>query len=333
MPLSAAIDIGSNTIRLLIGNVRDNKIEHVFYERKITRLAEGISQSKILKDEHIEASIAVLKEFSSIIQRQGVKAIRAVATSALRETYNSEIFIRKVFADTGISIEVISGEKEAELILKGILSSFPDLSFPDSSLIIDIGGGSTEWIFCKGRYPIDMGSLPIGVVKLHENFIKTDPISEANISELSREILTFLEILKKRIGHQVNPVRKSFSNGVNRKTCFIGTAGTFTTLASIDLKLKTYSREKIHLHGIPLSRLRDMSRRLLALPLRERKKVAGLEPERADLIIPGIQFTINAMEFFKFDELMVSDYGLLEGVLLDTLEERNEKNIQETHKP
>ncbi|MEW6162393.1 MAG: Ppx/GppA phosphatase family protein [Nitrospirota bacterium] len=324
MPLSAAIDIGSNTIRLLIGNVRDNKIEHVFYERKITRLAEGISQSKILKDEHIEASIAVLKEFSSIIQRQGVKSIGVVATSALREAHNSEIFIRKVFADTGISIEVISGEKEAELILKGVFSSIPDFSPLTShfSLIIDIGGGSTEWILCKGRYPVDMGSLPIGVVKLHENFIKTDPVSGANISELSREILTFLEILKKRIGHQVN-----------RKTCFIGTAGTFTTLASIDLKLGTYSREKIHLHRIPLSRLRDMSRRLLALPLNERKNVVGLEPGRADLIIPGIQFTINIMESFKFDELIVSDYGLLEGVLLKTLKKRNEKNIPETPKP
>jgi exopolyphosphatase/guanosine-5'-triphosphate,3'-diphosphate pyrophosphatase len=307
--LFAAIDVGSNTIRLLIGNVRNHRIEDVLYERKITRLAEGINQDRILRDERIEASLSVLREFSDLIQRQGVKTVRAVATSALRESYNADIFLRRVLADTGISIEVISGEKEAELTIKGILSSFPDSSLIicHSSLIIDIGGGSTEWILCEGKNPVDMGSIPIGVIKLHENFIKTDPVSEADISALSRGTLSSLEILKRKARHHID-----------RKTCFIGTAGTFTTLASLDLQLGTYSREKIHLHRIPLSRLYGMRKRLLALPLRERKNVVGLEPERADLIIPGIQFTINIMESFSFDEVTVSEYGLLEGVLLET---------------
>lgn len=323
MFLSAVIDVGSNTIRLLIGYVKDNRVEDVLYERKITRLAEGINQDKILKAGCIETSIAVLKEFSSIIQSHGVKTVRAVATSALREAYNAGIFIRRVLDDTGISIEVISGEKEAELTLKGILSSLPDsLITHNSTFIIDIGGGSTEWILCKGKDPVDMGSIPVGVIKLHENFIKTDPVSKADISALNRKILSFLEILKRRISHHIN-----------RKTNFIGTAGTFTTLASVDLQLEMYSREKIHLHRIPLSRLRDMGKRLLALLLRERKNVVGLEAGRADLIIPGIQFTINIMESFNFDELIVSDYGLLEGVLLETLKERDGKNIPEARKP
>ncbi|MEW6675657.1 MAG: Ppx/GppA phosphatase family protein [Nitrospirota bacterium] len=308
MPLRAAIDIGSNTIRLLIGNVKDNRIEHVFSDRKITRLAEGVAQTGRLKDENIKASIAVLKEFSSIISGYKVRCVKAVATSALREAYNSDIFIEKVFADTGISTEVISGKKEAGLILKGILSSIPDFSLLTShfSLIIDIGGGSTEWILCKGTRPVDIGSIPIGVIKLDRSFIKTDPISEVDITELNREIVSFLDSLKIRI-----------EKHIDRNTRLIGTAGTFTTLASIDLGLETYSRERIHLHRIPLSRLQDISKKLLALTLKERKNVKGLEPERADLIIPGIQFTINIMECFKFDELTVSDYGLLEGVLLD----------------
>jgi len=321
--LSAVIDVGSNTIRLLIGNVKDNRIEDVLYERKITRLAERINQDRILKAGRIEASIAVLKEFSSIIQSYGVKTVRAVATSALREAHDAGVFIRRVLDDTGISIEVISGEKEAEFTLKGILSSLPDsLITHNSTFIIDIGGGSTEWILCKGKDSVDMGSIPIGVIKLHENFIKTDPVSEADISALNREVLSFLEILKRRISHHIK-----------RKTNFIGTAGTFTTLASVDLQLEMYSRGKIHLHRIPLSRLYDMGKRLLALPLRERENVVGLEAGRADLIIPGIQFTINIMESFNFDELIVSDYGLLEGVLLETLKERDEKNIPEARKP
>lgn len=320
MPLSASIDIGSNTLRLLIGNINYNynKIEHIFSDRKITRLAEGVAETGILKNENIEASIAVLKEFSSTIIRYKVKRVKAVATSALREASNSNIFLKRASADTGIPIEVISGEKEAELILKGVFSSIPDseLRTMNSELIIDIGGGSTEWIFCKGKNLIDMGSVPIGVIKLCK-IIKTDPVSEADIRELNREIISILEGLKIKIGQHIE-----------RNTLLIGTAGTFATLASIDLGLETYSRERIHLHRIPLRRLRDISRRLLALPMKERKNIRGLEPQRADLIIPGIQFTINTMEYFNFNELIVSDYGLLEGALLEI-----EKDIPETIRP
>ena len=323
MPLSAAIDAGSNTIRLLIGNCKNGRIEHIVYERRITRLAEGITRSGVLRDDRVDASVAVLKEFSSLIERNGVKTVRAVATSALREAFNSKVFIEKVLTDTGISINVISGEKEAELTLKGVLLSFPEsvLNMYHSLLIMDIGGGSTEWIFCRGKNPVGMGSIPIGVIKLLENCIKTDPVSETDISALNRDIFSSVEILKKDIGNQVE-----------KKTCFVGTAGTFSTLASLDLHLKTYSREKIHLHRIPLDRLLDIRNRLAALPVKERMNVAGLEPGRADLIIPGIQFTINLMENFAFDELIVSDYGLLEGVLLEALEEGDEKDIPEACK-
>ena len=319
----AAIDIGSNTIRLLIGNVRDKSINDILYERRITRLAEGVSQFGNLRPENIEASLLVLREFSSLIERKGVKAICAIATSALREANNANIFIEKVRSDTGISIKVISGEKEAELTMKGILLSFSNSSFMSyPSLIFDIGGGSTEWILCRGMHNVGMGSIPLGVVKLHERFIKSDPVSGTDVLELEKEILAQLGILKEKIGHHIS-----------KKTIFVGTAGTFTTLAAIDLKLEIYDREKVHLHRIPLSRLNNMRERLFALLLEERKRVKGLEPGRADLIIPGIQFTIRTMELFKFEELIVSEYGLLEGLLLEAIQEKNEKGIPETLKP
>lgn len=311
MPLFASIDIGSNTLRLLIGNIiniNTNRIGHVFSDRKITRLADGIKETGRLKEENIERSIAVLKEFSSVILKHKVKRVKAVATSALREASNSDIFLKRAYTETDISIEVISGEKEAELILKGVFSSLPDQSpithYP--SLIIDIGGGSTEWILCNGKHLINMGSVPIGVIKLNRNLIKSGPVSEPDIAELDREITSFLDGLKNKIGQHID-----------KHTCFIGTAGTFTTLASIDLELETYSKERIHLHRISLGRLQDIRKKLLSLTLRERKNIKGLEPQRADLIIPGIQFTINTMEYFNFNELIVSDYGLLEGALLE----------------
>ena len=324
MSLLASIDIGSNTIRLLIGKIEDNRIIDVISERKITQLGNRIHETGRLQDRNIEASIAVLKEFSSLISRHGVAYVKAVATSALREAYNSDIFIQKVFDDTGISIQVISGEKEAELTLKGILSSLPDSSSKAhrSLLIVDIGGGSTEWILYGDRHLVDIVSIPIGVIKLTGNFIKTDPISEDDITALNNKIASCLGALNIRLGQHIE-----------KDTCFIGTAGTFTTIASIDLGLETYSREKIHLHIVSLDRLQDMSKKLLRLPLNERKKVRGLEPERADLIIPGIQFTIKLMDFFKFNELTISDYGLLEGVLFELLKEMNEKNISEASEP
>ena len=321
MPVYASVDVGSNTIRLLVAEVKDNEIIDIFSDRKTTRLGNKVDQTGLLQDENMKASIDVLKEFSSLISKHGAKHVKAVATSALREASNSDIFIKEVFDATGISIEVISGEKEAELTLKGILSSLPDLGFSfalggqDSAFIVDIGGGSSEWILYRGQNNVDMGSISVGVIKLVQKYIKTDPISESDIHALKNEIIPALNDLKKEIGHHIN-----------KKTCFIGTGGTFTTIASIDQGLETYSREKIHLHRIPLSRLQDISKNLLDLPLGERKKVKGLEPGRADLIIPGILFTINIMDFFALNELRISDYGILEGVLLE-LKETNEKNI------
>lgn len=312
MSILAAIDVGSNTIRLLIREVKENSIKDVIYERRITRLAEGVDISGLLLPENIENSLSAIKDFYSLIQKKGVETTRAIATSALREAKNADIFKEKVLSDTGISIEVISGEKEAELTLKGVLSSFLHSSLVSHpSLIFDIGGGSTEWILCKDMNPLGMGSIPIGVVKLYERFIKSDPISESDISELEREILLHLKKVYERI-----------KDYISNDTIFIGTAGTFTTIASVDLRLEKYDREKIHLHRIPITRLYDMKKRLFSLSLDERKRVEGLEQGREDLIIPGLQFTINIMDFFKFKDLIVSEYGILEGVLLEIYQDK-----------
>jgi exopolyphosphatase/guanosine-5'-triphosphate,3'-diphosphate pyrophosphatase len=318
MSLLASIDIGSNTLRLLIGKISGNRIIDVFSDRKITRLGNRVDETGKLQDENIEASIAAMNEFSSVISQHGVRHVKAVATSALREASNADAFIKRVFGATGLPIEVISGEKEAELTLKGVLSSLPETESvtPGSSLIIDIGGGSTEWILYMDRDHIEMGSIPIGVIRLTQKFLKNDPVSEMDVIGLSSEITPIVEDLRKRIG----PL-------ISKDTRFIGTAGTFTTIASIDMELDGYYREKIHLYRLNLYRLKNMFKRLWNLPLYKRREIRGLEPERADLIIPGVLFTIKVMEFFGFAELVISDYGLLEGTLLELKETTNGKNI------
>jgi exopolyphosphatase / guanosine-5'-triphosphate,3'-diphosphate pyrophosphatase len=330
MSLLASIDVGSNTLRLLIGRIEDNKLIDIFSDRIITRLGNRVDQTGRLQDENIETSLSALKEFSAAISKHEVRHVKAVATSALREASNSDIFIKRVYDVTGISIEVIPGEKEAELTLRGILNSLPEPECRIPPLprwgmgegdrhpmfIVDIGGGSTEWILYRDQDHIDMGSIRIGVIKLSRYFLKTGPISEGELKIFDYKIVPVIEELKKR-------TRRLMSG----HTRFIGTAGTFTAIASIDLGLDVYSREKIHLHTITLSGLQALGKKLAALSLEERKKMKGLEPERADLIIPGIQFTIKIMKSLNFDELIISDYGLIEGALFDI-----EKNISETQK-
>jgi exopolyphosphatase/guanosine-5'-triphosphate,3'-diphosphate pyrophosphatase len=316
MPAYASIDVGSNTFRLLIAEVKEGKIIDIFSDRKITRLGNKVDQTGRLQDKNIEDSLKALQKFASIISKYNAGHIRAVATSALREASNSDIFIQRVHDETGIKINVISGEKEAELNLKGILSSFSDPDYLSKSLfIVDIGGGSTEWILYRGKHSVGMGSIPVGVIKLAGRFLRTDPVTDDDLKDMNKEILYVLKDLKPEI-----------ESLFNEKTEFIGTGGTFTTLASIDLSLDEYSREKIHMHQVSFNRLKKMSEFLLSLTLKEREKVRGLEPERADLIIPGLLFTINVMDFYHLTELTISDYGLLEGAILE-IEEIDEKSI------
>ncbi len=296
----ASIDVGSNTIRLLIGRVESGKVIRCKTEMVITRLASGIAETGLLNADNMGKSVSVMKVFSDIISADGISHIRAVGTSAVREAKNSEEFRQRVLSETGINIEVISGEEEAELTARGVMFDMPET---DSSFIVDIGGGSAEWIFCRNSAPVGMGTIPTGVVKLLDNHIKSDPPSKADILSLKKESDTVLGGLKTKIGHLINS-----------STVFIGTAGTITTLASIDIGLESYGHEKIHRHNISLKKLYDISGRLISIPLSERKKMLGLEPERADLIIPGILFTINGMYLFVVGNCLVSEYLRLCGL-------------------
>lgn len=339
MPFFSSIDVGSNTLRLLIGKFVDNRIIDVYSDRKITRLGSMVDQTQTLQPENIALSLQALREFSSVMKRYGVRHVKTVATSALREALNADMFIRRVWEDTGIRIEVISGEKEARLILKGILYTFSPAemkairplphAFPGESakgspphtlFIMDIGGGSTEWIVYEGEDRHIMGSLPAGVIKLARKCIRTDPVSKTDIEKLNHEIHNTLKTIGTELRHLIP-----------KSTLFIGTAGTFTTIAAVDLGLDSYSREKIHLHRIPLPRLIKMQSKFVRLPLEKRKKIQGLEPGRADLIIPGLQFTMNVMKLFRFRELIISDYGLLEGTLLE-MKESIEEGLPEAGK-
>jgi len=307
--VSAAIDIGSNTLRLLIGRLGDQRITRIFSDRRITRLAEGVRETGRLRHENMVRSLSVLEDFVRLMTHHNVTRIRALGTSALREASNSKEFITNVYEKTGISIDSISGLREAELTAKGVLLAFRDTN--ERSLIIDIGGGSTEWILCRKEMTSSLSSsIPVGVVNLHESFIISDPPSKRNVDSLEGEIDRWIMSVQSRISHDLSA-----------PTTLLGTGGTITTLAAIDLSLEHYVHEKVHMHTIPLKRLFDMRDLLLSLPLEERGKVRGLERGREDLIIPGILLTIRWCELLGFREIVVSDYGLLEGILKESRDE------------
>jgi len=314
----ASIDAGSNTIRMLVGALQCDGLSRLYLDRAVTRLAEGVRETGRLREDNMRRSLSVLREFSRKIERYGVTGVKAVGTSALREAENSREFIEVVLRDTGIRIEIISGDEEAKLTAKGVmlgLKKVTAVKFVDPLLIIDIGGGSTEWIIQQIGGP-SHGSISAGVVNLCERFMKTDPPSHDDISALNREIDLSLE---RGMLRQGTPGQVQHDISI---TGLIGTGGTITTLAAIDLGLEGYNPERLHGHTISLERLYNIRDRLISLPFKERQAIPGLEPERADLIIPGILLTIRIMEVAGLSEIMVSDYGLLEGIMITMLSRR-----------
>lgn len=309
----AAIDVGSNTIRLLIGTVSGGRLSRIYTEQKITRLARGLRHSGMLSNENMQSSLSVLSGFAGKISEHGASSIRAVGTSAIREAKNSRQFIDMLLHVAGINIETITGQEEALLTAKGVLSGFDELK--GEILIIDIGGGSTEWIVYNaddGPQNLHCGTVHVGVVNLYERFVSSDPPSTGDISALSKAIdSTFVYG-----SWGVNEDRPKFSS-------LIGTGGTITTLAAIDLGLRKYDHKRVHGYYISRERLVRMNDSLLRLTLKERMSIAGLEPERADLIIPGILLTIKLLDFFGFQGITVSDFGLLEGIIKEASDEKN----------
>lgn len=299
----SAIDIGSNTVRLLIGRVSGGIIEPILYDQRISRLAAGLHETGNLGELAMNDTITALSDFISEILRHGGKKIKAVGTSALRESRNSMEFLAEVKRRLGLEIEVIDGKTEARLTSLGVLSS-TNVAF-DTALIIDIGGGSTECIIAGMDETIHSNSIPIGVVKLHDLFIKSDPPTENEMKSLKER----LSIETSRL------LPLSLKEYLKGDTILIGTAGTATTIASIDIGQESYDREKVHMRRIELSAIEGMAKRLSSMTIGERRAVRGLDPGRVDLIIPGIYYIIGIMKHMGFNAMTVSDAGLLEGIL------------------
>ncbi len=302
--MRAVIDVGSNTIRMLVGEYCDGSITPHSYHRDIARLAGDFSRDTGLSEVAMQRAIATLKSYKNTILSQNVSAVRIVGTAALRRAGNRQLFLEEVFASTGLEIEVISGDEEALLTTIGVLSAVD--SAGDSFLVVDIGGGSTELICVVAGQVVLQKSYPLGVVRLCEE-CSSALERQSQIDEVVNQFIASLV--------EFNLVERQFR--------LIGTAGTITTLAAIHLQLKEYDAALVNNCVLSAGWLDEVKQQLEQLSVAQREQVAGMEPGRGDLIIPGIQILSAIMHKLSFTHLKVADAGLLEGVFLQMGKEKS----------
>ncbi len=300
---TASIDIGTNTVRLLIcENSSAATLNKLYIDRVITRLGEGFSQNRrYITQRTANRTISAIHDFAEIIKQYQATKIRAVATSVVRESENGPEFVRNAQAETGIKIDVISGDEEAELTVLGVLNSVQYNN--DECIIFDIGGGSTEYVHISGNKIVNKKSIKMGVVHLTEEFL---PIETQSLDEIAKLSLIIENILHKEL--------KDFHIEVKNEPFIIATAGTPTTLAAMELKLTKYEPELINNHILTSPWVYETLDRLIQIPVSDRAKIPGLEKGREDIIVTGTLILLKTMEMFSANELIVSDGGLLEGI-------------------
>ncbi len=302
----ASIDLGTNTIRLLVVEVAEDRgWRTLFQTQTVARLGEGLRRSGSLSEEAMERAVTVVAGFCGQARRFGVKQVLIVGTSAVREAINGPAFLDRLKRVTGEPVRVVAGEDEGRLTLLGVLHGLPALS--RALLLFDIGGGSTEFILARSREFVRARSLALGVVPLAERYGTTEPVDCVRYAELDREVRVQLarELGDLLAGH--------------RPDHLVGTAGTVTTLAALDQALPAYDSVKVHGYQLSRSRIEELLATLGRLSAAGRATLPCLEPGRADVIIPGIAICMATMDAFGFSSLVVSDYGLREGIIVDYL--------------
>jgi exopolyphosphatase/guanosine-5'-triphosphate,3'-diphosphate pyrophosphatase len=294
----AAIDFGTNTARLLIAERSSTGIVPVRVEREVVRLGGGFTDEHGLSVEACERGLACLHRFSEIISGYRVRQVRASATSAVRDAVNGGAFVDKVFQDTGINLVVIDGDAEARLTLKGVLSGLDSES--GMLVVLDVGGGSTEFVVSSYGLPVFIKSMPIGVVRLTEGFRTS--------IEMIERVMTVLDQLE----HDLCSAEILVSGNSE----LVGTAGTATTIAAIKLEMVDYDYRKVNNLTVSRQDIAEIFQRLSQLTPQERLSIKGVEKGREDLIIAGMIIITSVMDRFGFNQLKVSDFGLLEGLAL-----------------
>ncbi len=315
----AIFDIGTNSIHMLIVEIhKDLSFEILDHEKDTTRLGDGSFETGRLSQSTIERGVQVIDRFYKIAKKSQVRKVIAVATSAVREAKNGGELVDRVFKKTGIKVRVITGEEEGRLIFLAARSSVDTRG--EKALVMDIGGGSVELVLGNAKEIFFLDSLKLGVARLTDHFISSDPLSKRQL----RRLKSFIE---KELHRAIKKIRKTGFSMV------IGTSGTIINLAM----MVHYQEESTNLDFVnhfeltakALGRLHD---KLARTSLKERLKMPGLDPKRADLIVAGSVLLTVLLDLLKADRITLSDKAIREGTLLDFIE-KNKKKIKGEEEP
>lgn len=324
----AVIDVGTNSVLLTIAEGKGAAIEAVFEGATITRLGEGLAASGVISESAARRTLSAIQNYVAISKGRGkcpptspgTGEIFAIGTAALRGAKNGGEFLKRVKKACGLDIEIISGEREAELSFKSCAHDFgPDI------VVIDIGGGSTEIVVGPG----DIGygpriapgmtnflSLPFGCVTLHEKFIHTDPIDKTEFETLVSHVSKLFDPANLNQYPPLGWVLVAHPRGGAGLT-LVATAGTATNLAAMRLWLKKYDHARVHGLRLAIEDIEEIIGTLKARTIKERKRLPGLQPERADVILPGAVILCTFMKTCGFDTVTISDRGLRWGLVYE----------------
>ena len=318
----AVIDIGTNSVKLLVADVSPAAVEPVWEGSEQTRLGRGFYDDHRLRPDAIADTARAVAEFSQTAREQGATHLRVIATSAARDAVNAGELLAAVAAASGVAAEVISGEQEADWAFQGVLTD--DSLGSQPVLILDVGGGSTEFILGHAGRALFRDSFKLGTVRLLEAARLADPPTSAELAASRAQLRAFLdrEVRPKLAPHlaalNLDQSAEHRSAGTvepsNAEQCsalqLVGTGGTTSILARLELQLADYDRDRIEATRFTADRLRWHVERLWHLPLAERRTLPGLPPKRADVILFGAAIYEAVMEGFGLAELRVSTRGL-----------------------
>jgi exopolyphosphatase/guanosine-5'-triphosphate,3'-diphosphate pyrophosphatase len=300
----AVIDMGSNSTRLLVADVGDGTVDELARHTRITRLAQGVDATGRLSDDAIDRVVDALSDYTAEIDQLGADQTVALATSAVRDASNGDEFRTMLRDRFGLETRILSGDEEARLTFLGATAARPSDGEP--TLVIDIGGGSTEFVIgAPGQEPRFNVSTQAGSVRQTERHVSADPPPENEIRELAAEVRGIVE------DAVPEELRRATTSG-------IAVAGTATSVAAIDQALDPYDPERVHGYRLELAACQAALAKLAALPEAQRRQVAGLNPDRAPTIVAGVAILIEAIRAFDLDAVEVSEADILHGAALSS---------------
>jgi exopolyphosphatase/guanosine-5'-triphosphate,3'-diphosphate pyrophosphatase len=305
MTVVASIDIGTNSTRVLVARPVDGKLDILDRRNTITRLGQNVGATGRLADEAVERTLACLRDYRAILDELGVDRLRVAATSASRDAANRDEFFDAVEEVVGVRPELLSGEDEGRLSFIGATGDLDPALGP--FLIVDIGGGSTEFILGTDHVE-GVLSVDVGCVRLTEKFLDHDP-------PLPEELTACISFAEAYLDDVIREVP-----GSAEARTLVGLAGTITTVAAVEIGLATYDREAIHHFVLTRDAAEDVFRTLATESRADRIHNPGLEEARADVIVGGCCVLVALFRRFGFDEMIVSEADILDGLALSLVE-------------